>query len=130
MSVIPSQAAGIAQLIALASFIDQGSNYATLVFYNDTKPSSTTVAADSSAALVTLTLQKPCLLSSDSSSVVLKSTNTAMITQKGTATWARLYNGNDVVVADFAIGTDITLDDELAEGGTLLMNSITLTPKS
>lgn len=129
MSVIPSLAAGLAQLQSLASFIDNGSGNATFNFYNDTKPADVTVPANTSARLVTLTLPKPCFKALNADNVELNPTDAATVTKTGTATWARLFNGNGDAVADFAIGTDITLaNPNLVLGSTLMINSIKLRP--
>ncbi|WP_312057547.1 hypothetical protein [Acinetobacter courvalinii] len=129
MSVIPSLAAGLAQLQSLASFIDTGSGNATFNFYNDTKPADVTVPANTSARLVTLTLPKPCFKALNADNVELNPTDAATVTKTGTATWARLFNGNGDAVADFAIGTDITLaNPNLVLGSTLMINSIKLRP--
>jgi len=129
MSVIPSLAAGLAQLQALATYIDQGSSNATFVFYSDTKPASIDVAASTSAALVTLTLPKPCFKQLSADSIELNQTDAALVTKAGTAVWARLYNGAGLAVADFAVGSDISLaNPTLVLGATLMMNSIVLKP--
>lgn len=129
MSVTPSLSAGLAQLEALANFIDEGSSNATFTVYSGTKPANTTSAADSSNALCALTFEKPCLLAVNTANITLKPTANASVTKSGTATWARLYNGNGVVVADFVVGTDVTLtSNDLVAGGVLQMSSITLTP--
>lgn len=129
MSVIPSLAAGLSQLQSLASFIDTGSGNATFNFYNDTKPADVTVPANTSARLVTLTLPKPCFKALNADNVELNPTDAATVTKTGTATWARLFNGNGDAVADFAIGTDITLaNPNLVLGSTLMINSIKLRP--
>lgn len=127
--IYPSLSAGLAQLQALANFIDLGSNNATFVFYSSSKPASTTVAADNSTKLVTLTLPKPCFKSLETDHIELLPTDTATVILTGTAVWARLYNGNGAVVADFAVGTDISLaNTNLVVGGTLNITSIKLTP--
>lgn len=131
MSVIPSLAAGLAQLQALANFLDTGSSNATFSFYNGTKPASVAVAASSGNKLVTLNLPEPCFKQLNADSIELYPTDTATVTQAGTATWARLYNGNGDAVADFSVGTDITLaNPSLALGSTLMINSIVLRPST
>ena len=131
MSVIPSLSAGLAQLQALANYIDQGSSNATFVFYDDTKPSSTSVAVNDSAKLVVLELPKPSLLSVNSSSISLKPTESGTVTKTGTAAWARLFNGNGAVVADFEVGADITLNSvDMVLGGTVSISAITFTPST
>ena len=127
--IYPSLAAGLAQLQALANFIDQGSSNATFIFYNDAKPASVTTPAVSTANLVTLTLPKPCFKKLNTDNIELNQTDAATVTKTGTAIWARLFNGDGNAVADFAVGTDIILaNPSLIIGSTLMMNSIILRP--
>lgn len=129
MSVTPSLAAGLAQLQALATFLDTGSNNATFIFYDNTKPAAVNVAADPAAKLVTLTFPKPCFKQLNADGIELKQTDAALVTKAGTAIWARIYNGNGDAVADFAVGTEITLaQTNLALGSTLMVNSFVLKP--
>ena len=46
---------------AFASFMDSGSQSATVIFYKGVQPANTSVAADSNNALVTLTFPEPCV---------------------------------------------------------------------
>ncbi|MFR9677496.1 hypothetical protein [Acinetobacter sp. SEK570] len=129
MSVIPSLAAGLAQLQALASFLDTGSNNATFIFYDNPKPASVNVGADPAAKLVTLNFPKPCFKQLNVDGIELKQTDAALVTKAGTAVWARIFNGNGDAVADFAVGTEITLaQPNLALGSTLMVNSFVLKP--
>ncbi|MFW2160853.1 hypothetical protein ACG93T_05635 [Acinetobacter beijerinckii] len=129
MSVIPSLAAGLAQLQALASFLDTGSDNATFIFYDDTKPASVNVAANSSAKLVMLTFPKPCFKQLNADGIELNQTDAALVIKAGTAVWARIYNGDGEAVADFAVGTEIALaQPNLALGSTLMINSFVLKP--
>ena len=129
--ITPSLAAGLAQLQALANFIDQGSSNAAFIFYNDSKPVDVTIAANSSAKLVTLTLPKPCFKKLNSDSIELHQTDAATVIKTGTTTWARLLNGDGNAVADFTVGTDIILaNSSLIIGSTLMMNSIILRPST
>ncbi|MHA3082119.1 hypothetical protein ACX1NX_02830 [Acinetobacter sp. ANC 5383] len=129
MSVKPSLAASLLALQGLASFIDQGSNNATFVFYSDTKPTDMTVAANDSAKLVILTLPKPCTKQVLSDGIELYPTSSNMAIQTGTAVWARLFNGNGLAVVDFVMGSDITLNTyEIVTGGTQILDSIILKP--
>ena len=131
MSVTPSMAAGLAQLQALAAFLDTGSSNATISFYKGTKPANVTVAANPSDKLVTMNLPEPCFKQLNADGIELYPTDAATVTQAGTATWARLYNGNGDAVADFSVGTEITLaNPSLALGGTLMVNSIVLRPST
>ncbi|MCU4521930.1 hypothetical protein [Acinetobacter ursingii] len=127
--IYPSLSASLAQLQALASFIDKGSNNATFIFYDSNKPASTTTAADTSAKLVTLNLPDPCFKSVEPDHIELQPTDTGTVIKTGTAKWARLYNGEGTAIADFAIGTDITLaNTNLVVGGSLNITSIKLYP--
>ena len=126
-----SLAAGLAQLQALANFLDQGSANATFVFYDDEKPIDVTVAADNNARLVTLTLPKSLIKQVHVDSIELNQTDAATVIKSGTAVWARLFNGEGKAVADFAVGSDITLaNPNLVLGSTLMMNSLILRPST
>ena len=127
----PALAVRIEQLKAIASYIDNGSGYATVVFYEGTQVANTTIAADNSKRLVTLTLPKPSLKDVNSDNITLQPSDTATIIKSGTAVWARLYNADGITVADFAVGTDITLaTPSLVVNNTLTINSITLRPST
>jgi hypothetical protein len=126
-----SLAAGLAQLQALANFLDQGSANATFVFYDDEKPTDVTVAANNSARLVTLTLPKPSIKQVYTDHIELNQTDAATVLKSGAAVWARLFNGEGKAVADFAVGSDITLaNPDLVLGSTLMMNSLILRPST
>ena len=119
--------ARLAMIQAFASFMDMGSGNATFVFYDDVKPASVATAANNSAKLVTCTLPEPCYKSVLVDGIELHPTDTATVIKTGTATWVRLFNGNGQVVADFEVGTDITMaSTDLVVGGTLSMPSIIL----
>lgn len=127
----PSLKASLAQLQALATYLDQGSSNASFVFYDDTKPASVSVAANNAAKLVILTLPKPCLKTMHADRIELNQTDAAVVTKDGIATWARLLNGAGEAVADFTVGANITIaNTELKAGGTLMMNSLILKPST
>lgn len=126
-----SLAAGLVQLQALANFLDQGSANATFIFYNDAKPADVTVSANNSARLVTLMLPKPSIKQVNTDHIELNQTDAATVIKSGAAVWARLFNGEGKAVADFAVGTDITLaNPDLVLGSTLMMNSLILRPST
>ena len=123
----PSLKASLAQLQALATYLDQGSSNASFVFYDDAKPASVSVTANNAAKLVILTLPKPCLKTMHADSIELNQTDAATVTKAGVATWARLLNGAGEVAADLVVGTDIGLaNTNLVLGGTLSVTSIKL----
>ena len=121
--------ARLAMIQAFAEFMDNGSQSATVIFYEGVQPANTSVAADSNNALVTLVFPEPCIKETTASYVELHPTDTATVIKAGTATWARIYNGAGEVVADLTVGTDIALaNTNLALGGSLSITSIKLRP--
>ena len=121
--------ARLAMIQAFSEFMDNGSQSATVIFYEGVQPASPAIAADSNNALVTLTFPEPCIKEVTTSYVALHPTDTATVIKTGTATWARIYNGVGEVAADLTVGTDISLaNTNLAVGGTLFIQSIKLRP--
>ena len=121
--------ARLAMIQAFANFMDNGSQSATVIFYEGVQPVDTSVAADSNNALVTLVFPEPCIKETTPTYVELHPTDTATVIKEGTATWARIYNGAGEVAADLTVGTDIALaNTNLALGGSLSITSIKLRP--
>ncbi|MEQ1117141.1 hypothetical protein [Acinetobacter junii] len=121
--------AKLVMIQAFANFMDNGSQSATAIFYEGVQPANPAIAADSSKALVTLTLPEPCVKEVTPTYVELHPINTGSVIKTGTATWARIYNGAGEVAADLTVGTDISLaNTNLALGGTLSVTSIKLRP--
>lgn len=119
----------LAMIQAFAEFMDNGSQSATVIFYEGVQPANASVAADSNNALVTLVFPEPCIKETTTTYVELHPTDTATVIKTGTATWARIYNGAGEVAADLTVGTDISLaNTNLALGGTLSITSIKLRP--
>ncbi|MGC3818655.1 hypothetical protein [Acinetobacter sp. G11] len=129
MSVIPSLATGIVALQAIATYLDQGSENATFVYFDSTKPTKVNVAADPDARIVTLNLPKPCFKQLLADGIELYPTDTGMAIKAGVVKWARLYNGAGVAVADFEMGTDIILNSyDILLGSLQKLDSIILKP--
>ncbi|TCB58636.1 hypothetical protein [Acinetobacter terrae] len=121
--------ARLAMIQAFANFMDNGSQSATVMFYEGVQPTSPAIAADSNNALVTLVFPEPCIKETTVTYVEFHPTDTATVIKTGTATWARIFNGVGEVAADLTVGTDITLaNTNLALGGTLSITSIKLRP--
>lgn len=121
--------ARLAMIEAFSEFMDNGSQSATVIFYQGSQPASPAIAADSNNALVTLTFPEPCIKEITASYIELQPTETATVIKAGTATWARIYNGAGEVAADLVVGVDISLaNTNLALGGTLSITSIKLRP--
>ena len=121
--------ARFAMIQAFANFMDNGSQSATVIFYEGVQPANTSVAADSNNALVTLVFPEPCIKETTPTYVELHPTDTATVIKTGTAAWARISNGAGEVAADLTVGTDIALaNTNLALGGSLSITSIKLRP--
>lgn len=127
----PSLSASLSLLQALTLFIDKGSANATFIFYDDAKPANTTIAANESAKLVTVTLPKPCFKQINTDSIDLMSSSEETVIKTGTAVWTRLLNGEGQVVADFDCVVDMVLNTRnLVLGGSFKLDSITLKPST
>lgn len=114
---------------AFSRYMDNGSQSATIIFYEGTQPASTEIQANSDNKLATLTFPEPCLKEATATYVEFYPTDTATVIKTGTATWARIYNGAGEIAADLTVGTDIALaNTNLALGGTLSISSIKLRP--
>ena len=121
--------ARLTMIQAFSEFMDNGSQSATVIFYEGMQLASPAVAADSNSALVTLTFPEPCIKEVTATYVELHPSDTATVIKTGTATWARIFNGAGEVAADLIVGTDISLaNTNLALGGTLSIASIKLRP--
>ena len=121
--------ARLAMIQAFANFMDNGSQSATVTFYEGVQPANTSIAADSSNALVTLVFPEPCIKETTATYVELHPTDTGSVIKTGIATWARIYNGAGEVAADLTVDTDIALaNTNLALGGSLSITSIKLRP--
>lgn len=121
--------ARLAMIQAFANFMDNGSQSATVIFYEGVQPASPAVVADSNSALVTLTFPEPCIKETTATYVELHPTDTATVIKTGATTWARIYNGAGEAAADLTVGADITLaNTNLVVGGTLNIQSIKLRP--
>ena len=121
--------ARLAMIQAFANFLENGSQSATVIFYEGVQPANTSIAADSSNALVTLVFPEPCIKETTATYVELHPTDTGSVIKTGTATWARIFNGAGEVAADLTVSTDISLaNTNLVMGGTLFIQSIKLRP--
>ena len=121
--------ARLGMIQAFSEFMDNGSQSATVIFYEGVQPLDPSVAADSNNALVTLVFPEPCIKETTVTYVELHPTDTGSVIKTGTATWARIFNGVGDVAADLTVGADISLaNTNLVLGGTLSITSIKLRP--
>lgn len=129
MSTNTSLEAGLVAIQAQAVYLDQGPDFATVVFYGGEKPLSVLDPANINNKLVTCTLPKPCFKSLGVDYIEIHQTDAATVMKAGVATWARVYNGLGSAYADFEVGAEITLaNPDLALGSTLMINSFKLRP--
>ena len=116
---------------ALANYLDQGSSNATLIFYDDIKPATPNFNPNEVAKLLTLNLPKPCLKSVNENNIELFASNAGIAIKTGTATWARVFNGEGLAVFDVTVGADIFLDNaDLVIGSSVKLDVIYLSPQS
>lgn len=125
----PSLPASLLMLQALASYIDQGSENATLIFFDDDRPSDVNIAHQNSAVLLRMNFQKPCLKSIQDSKIELHAPDAGVAVKSGMAKWARILNGNSLPVMDVSMGVDIILDTyDLVVGSNVKLDVMYLSP--
>lgn len=71
--------AKLAMIQAFASFLDNGSQSATVIFYEGEQPESPAVAANTSKMLVTVTLPEPCIKEVTAAYIELQPSDTATV---------------------------------------------------
>ena len=69
--------ARLAMIQAFSEFMDNGSQSATVIFYEGVQPASPAIPADLNSALVTLTFPEPCIKETTAAYVELHPTDTA-----------------------------------------------------
>lgn len=112
------------------TFLGQGAGSARIQLYGGTRPAFK--AAPGSAMLGEITLQEPCGTVGATGTLTLLASADAMVTATGTATWARIINGDDVIawdcdVSDMAGSAEIRLNSTtLYIGGNTALASGTL----
>ena len=88
---------------ALVGLIDAASNPGIMILYTGVAPVGVGTIT-SQQALVTLSLQKPCYATIENGVITLNSIAEQMVQTTGTAGFARLFDGNNVAIADMTIG--------------------------
>lgn len=94
-----SQGHNEARLEGTRTYLDTGAGNARIRIYGGTRPASG--AATAEPMLVEIALDKPCGVVS-SNALTLASSDEPLVANSGTATWARIVNGN----GDFALDCD------------------------
>jgi hypothetical protein len=100
MTVTISQAHNEARLGGTKSYLDTGSSNARIRVYNGTRPAS---GGTPTTMLVEIALDKPCGTVA-AGVLTLSSSDLPLIANSGTATWARIVNGN----GDYAFDCDVS----------------------
>lgn len=91
-----------ARLQAVADFLDIGTGSAAVRIYGGTRP-ATPADTPSSAMLVQISLTKPCGTVAANVLTLTPAAN-GLITETGTATWARVVNGDGATAFDCDAG--------------------------
>jgi len=116
-------------LQALASYIDQGSGNATLIFFDDERPANVSMAFQNSAKVLSMTFPKPCIKAVHAANIELHAPAAGVAVKTSTAKWARIVNGAGQPVLDVAMGTDIVLDKyDLVIGSSVKLDVMYLSP--
>lgn len=97
-----SSALRTARAQAIIAAIDAGTSNGTINVYSGTKP-ATGDAVTTQTLLGTITFQKPCGTATNGILSFNATANTA-VGADGTISWARIKNGNGVMVADVDCG--------------------------
>lgn len=115
MTVTISQAHNEARLSGTLTYLDTGSGHARVRIYNGTRPAG---GGTATTLLVEIALDKPSGTVS-SGQLILASADLPLIASSGTATWARVVNGN----GDYAFDCDVS---DTSGSGEIKLPSTTL----
>ena len=125
----PALPASLLMLQALASYIDQGSGNATLIFFDDERPANVSMAFQNSAKVLSMTFPKPCIKAVHAANIELHAPAAGVAVKTGTVKWARMINGAGQPVLDVAMGADIVLDKyDLVIGSSVKLDAMYLSP--
>ena len=100
-----------ARLNAVVDFLDAGPNLPYVEIYSGTRPTTFGSYSQDGDLLVLLTFPKPFGTVSNGVLSVSPS-NEGIVMQDGTATWARVYSGNNVIAWECDV-SDLNGDGEL-----------------
>lgn len=100
--ITPSIALNDARLLAVAQYLDTGTGSGAVRIYGGTRP-ATPADVPTSAMLVQISLTKPCGTVT-AGALTLTPEGNGLITETGTATWARVVNGDGVTAFDCDAG--------------------------
>lgn len=127
-----SDAALAAQQNALRDAIDAGAGPGKLRIYDGTKPATADTAISTQNLLATVVLPKPSAPDATDGVLTIDPISPIVVTDTGTASWARLSDADGNVIGDFdvaAAGSPAILLDNaaLVVGGGLTINSFVIT---
>jgi len=109
------------------AFADTFPASSTLEIRSGSQPASANDAA-SGSLLATITLPASPWAAAASGAVSKQNTWSATATGTDTAGWARLISADTNKRYDFAIGSDLTIDDaSIVTGGTVTVTTLTIT---
>jgi hypothetical protein len=113
MTITITQAHNEARLNGTLTFLDTGSNSATMRIYEGTRPVSAANAPTGSTLLVEITLTKPAGAVA-AGALTLTQEENGLIMATGLSTWARFINGNG------ATAFDADVDDGVNNGEVVM----------
>lgn len=117
MKLATSVRSSLAQ--ALIAAFDRGAGACTLKFYDGAQPAGPGTAVGTQVLLGTVTASDPIATESNGVVTFAVMTQDNAADASGTVTWARLFDGDGVAVADF----DVT---GTAGTGAIKMNTVTI----
>ncbi len=102
MTIAITTAHNNARLAGTVAYLDTGTANAAVRVYGGTRP-ATPADTPTSAMLVQVSLTKPCG-TVDAGALTLTQLEDGLITETGTATWARIVNGDGATAFDCDAG--------------------------
>lgn len=109
---------------ALASFIENGGESISVVFFKGDPPTSTSSPASESNQLIKIHLPKPSIKQIGANFIEFHEPAEELVLLSGIATWAQLRSAANKNVMTLIVGEDILMSsDELVQGGVLRLPS-------
>ncbi len=130
MTVAVTAALNDARLQAVANWLDTGSGNAAVRIYPSPRP-ATPADTPTTAMLAQISLTKPCGALTNGVLTLTPEAN-GLIAETGTATWARIVNGNGDTAFDADVGQGtgdweiVLVQANLYAGGDVALHAATL----
>ena len=105
MTITTAQALNDARLVGTVAYLDTGTGNAAVRIYGGTRP-ATAAGTPTSEMLTQISLTKPCGTVS-AGTLTITQLEDSLITTTGTATWARVVNGDGATAFDCDAGQGV-----------------------